>query len=175
MEIKGVYRQGAEDGVLFGIMLSAVSLAFIYSAHSVAVSYLAILLLLAVPVVLYMLLHRYYVKSDGFAEFSAIWMLGILISLFGSLICGVVTYVWLQYLEPTFIYDQVKAAIDVYESIPEMRDSDMVVGMKRAIEEGLLPSPIELVVNMIMLTTFIGSLLSVIISLIVRSFKPKNK
>ena len=167
--IKNVYKQSAEDGMLFGALLSAVSLAFIYSDKAALLSLLALLLLFAMPGVLYVLQRRYFRRTGCIADFSTLWMLGLMISLFGSLICGIVTYAWLQFVEPTFIFDQAQAAVDAYKAVPELRDSDIAVALQRAIDEGMLPTAIEFVVNMILLTTFIGSLTALVASLIVRA------
>ena len=170
-----LYKHSAEAGLGFGVLLSVVSLSFIYSSESAILSLIAILLLMALPVVLYALQHRFVTRSSAPAEISSLWMLGLMISLFGSLICGVVTYVWLQYVEPTFISDQAQAAVDAYKTIPEMQGSELVTTMQRAIDEGLLPSAIEFVINMILLTTFLGSIVSLITACIARTVCKKNR
>ena len=164
-----LYKHSAEAGLGFGVLLSVVSLSFIYSSESAILSLIAILLLMALPGVLYALQHRFVTRSSAPAEISSLWMLGLMISLFGSLICGIVTYAWLQFVEPTFIFDQAQAAVDAYKAVPELRDSDIAVALQRAIDEGMLPTAIEFVVNMILLTTFIGSLTALVASLIVRA------
>lgn len=174
MEVKNVYRQGAEDGMSFGVLLTMISLAFIYSGASSVISVLAVVLLLLPPVALYWFQHRYATKVDKNADISALWMLGLMISLCGSLICGAVTYAWLQYVEPTFIYDQVQGAINVWKQVPEMSGDPMLSDMQHAIDGGLLPSPIEFVMNMILLTTFLGSLQSLLLGVVVR-FLTKTK
>ena len=120
--------------MLFGALLSAVSLAFIYSDKAALLSLLALLLLFAMPGVLYVLQRRYFRRTGCIADFSKLWMLGLMISLFGSLICGIVTYAWLQLVEPTFIFDQAQAAVDAYKAVPELRDSDIAVALQRAID-----------------------------------------
>ena len=174
MEVKNVYRQGAEDGLTFGILLTMISLAFIYSGASSLISVLAVVLLLLPPVALYLFQYRYATRVNNLADISALWMLGLMISLCGSLICGVVTYVWLQYVEPTFIYDQVQGAINVWKQVPEMSSDPMLENMQHAIDGGLLPSPIEFVMNMILLTTFLGSLQSLLLGVVAR-FLTKTK
>lgn len=176
MEVKNVYRQGADDGLLFGALLTAVSLCFIYSGTSAIVAFLAIMLLLMLPVVLFVMQRRYAVKMNGIIDVSSLWMLGLMISLCGSLICGAVTYMWLNFIEPAFIYDQVQGAIEVWRSVPEMQNDSFVNDMQIAIEKGLLPSAIEFVMNMILLTTFFGSMVSLLLAGIVRFLlKCENK
>ena len=167
-EVKSIYRVGAEKGAWFGIYLSVLSIMLMYGFDSVLLMYASIALFLGIPGVAYFYIRKYHVSLHCMSQFSALWMLGILIFLFGSLICGVVTYVWMQYVEPTFIYDQVQMAIKLYESVPGENARMLTDILKQAVENHMLPSAIDIVIEMIMLTTFVGSIISMIISAIVR-------
>lgn len=175
MEVKNVYRQGAEDGVFFGILLTMISLSFIYSGKSSIISVLAVVLLLLPPVALFVSQRRYAARMSNFADVPALWMLGLMTSLCGSLICGAVTYCWLQFIEPSFIYDQVQGAIDVWKQVPEMVGDPMLKDMQNAIDRGMLPSAIEFVMNMILLTTFLGSVQSLLLGAVVRFLANKDQ
>ena len=175
MEVKNVYRQGAEDGVFFGILLTMISLSFIYSGKSSIISVLAVVLLLLPPVALFVSQRRYAARMSNFADVPALWMLGLMTSLCGSLICGAVTYCWLQFIEPSFIYDQVQGAIDVWKQVPEMAGDPMLKDMQNAIDRGMLPSAIEFVMNMILLTTFLGSVQSLLLGAVVRFLAIKDQ
>ena len=78
------------------------------------------------------------------------------------------------FLRRCFIYNQAQAALDIYRSVEEIKGTDLVIGMQRAIEEKLLPTPIQFVFQMIWVTTFFGSLLSLLTALIVRVIPVKN-
>ena len=56
-----------------------------------------------------------------------------------------------------------------------MRDTELVASLKRAIEMGMLPTPIEFVVNMILFTTFAGSIISLIAAAIVNMLGAKER
>ena len=167
-EVKSIYRVGAENGVGFGIYLTVLSIMLMYGFDSVLLMYASIVLFLGIPGVVYFYMRRYHVAAHGISQFSALWMLGILIFLFGSLICGCVTYIWMQYIEPTFIYDQVQMAIKLYETVPGENARILVDVLERAVENHMLPSAIDIVIEMIMLTTFVGSIVSMILSAVVR-------
>ncbi|MDD2961421.1 MAG: DUF4199 domain-containing protein [Muribaculaceae bacterium] len=172
--IKSIYRRGADDGLIFGIYLSAIFLCSVIGVGVPILSILSLLLIIALPLLLFKFLRRSFVASNGLSTFSEVWMLGILIFLFGSLICGVVTYVYLQFIEPTFIYDQVNAALDIYKSMPQMKDAEFVKIIQQAIDQHLLPSAIQIVIQMIWFTIFSGSLLSLLLSAIVRAIRIKE-
>lgn len=175
MNIKSIYRRAADNGLLFGVFLSVLFLLFVFSTSVPLLSFLALVMLVAMPGVIFYFLRRCYIEENGFTTFSSLWMLGILIFIFGSLICGAVTYVYLQYIAPTFIYDQAKVALDMYRSIDEMKGLEFITVMEQAVNQRLLPTAIQFVIQMIWMTTFFGSLLSMAVSLIVRAIKLKNQ
>lgn len=168
MEKVSVYRQAAKDGVPFGIILTAVSLMVIYTGESGLAAIAAIILMMSLPFALFALMLRYVRNLNPLADIATGWTHGMMISLFGSLICGVVTYVWLQFFEPTFIYDQAESAIEAWKQLPKEQQGDMTAELQKAVDNGLLPTPIEFVVNMILLTTFLGSVLSLFMAWIIR-------
>lgn len=172
--MKSIYRRAADNGLVFGIILSVLFLLFVFSGSMPLLSFLALAMFVAVPGLIFYFLRRCFTEEKGLTTFSGLWSLGILIFLFGSLICSVVTYIYLQYIEPTFIYDQARMALTLYQSIESMKGSELVTVMEQAITQNMLPTPIQFVFQMIWMTTFSGSILSMIISVIVRAIKLKN-
>lgn len=172
---KSVYRYGAEYGVGFGIYLSLMALAIMYGFDYPLLLLAAIVMIAATPAIIYPMLRRYKTIMHGFAPFASLWLLGIMIFLFGSLICSAVTYLWMQYVMPTFIYDQVMAAIELYKTLPGNEAAEVVKVMESVVQHHALPSPIEVVVQMIMLTTFLGSLVSMALALIISWKIPRAK
>lgn len=174
--VKSVYRQGAEYGAWFGVYLTVMALAIMYGFTHTILMLVAMAMMVAVPAVVYPMLRRYRSQMRGYAPFASLWMLGLMIFICGSLICGAVTYVWMQYVMPTFIYDQVMAAIDVYKAVPGDSAAEMVRIMETIVERHALPSAMEVVVQMVMLTTFLGSLVSMVLAFILgmRRIPPRN-
>lgn len=174
--VKSVYRQGAEYGAWFGVYLTVMALAIMYGFTHTILMLAAMAMMVAVPAVVYPMLRRYRSQMRGYAPFASLWMLGLMIFICGSLICGAVTYVWMQYVMPTFIYDQVMAAIDVYKAVPGDSAAEMVRIMETIVERHALPSAMEVVVQMVMLTTFLGSLVSMVLAFILgmRRIPPRN-
>ena len=124
------------------------------------------------PVVTYYFQRRKFIEDDGFTEYAGLWMLGIMLYILGITLASFFIYLVLEHLRPNFIYDQAQAAIKVYSSLPEMRDSEVLLVLKRMVNEKLLPSPIEMVFNVFWFVTFAGSVSSAISALIAqRSIK----
>ena len=98
-------------------------------------------------------------------------MIGILTFIYGSLICTAVTYALLEWLRPDFFYDMAQLVIDQYSKVPAA--NDMVETLTKIVDKGLLPSTLEFLFQMFWLTSFLGSLVSAIVAVIVRKIKPK--
>lgn len=163
------YRRGAEDGLTFAIYLVVMFFASIYTTKVALLSLLVILMMLGVPFVIYRYLRRAFVADRGTSLMSALWMHGIMIFLCGSLLAGAVEVVWLRWIDPTYIVDQLHSVIDLYENSGWDRGEEMAEVLQRMIDNSLVPSAISIVMEMIWLSVFTGSLLSALISLLVRA------
>ena len=162
-----VYREGANKGVIVGVYLSVIFLCAVLSDYVPLLSLVAILLMLGVPFFIYK-------KYQRVADFSSLWMLGIALFLGGSLICSLVTYATLEYALPDYIYNQAEKALELYQQMPQIKDSELTKYIKTAIENGLLPTPIEFAIEMLWLTSFSGSMLSLLLAAIIRAFNNKQ-
>ena len=112
--------------------------------------------------------RRKFIEDDGFTEYSALWMLGIMLFILGLIISSFVAYMVLQYGRPGFIYEQAQKAIEVYNAMPEMRDGELVKALQLMVDRHILPTPIEMVFSMFWLVSFLGSVTSAITAFIVK-------
>ena len=165
---KSIYQRASEWGLPFGLYLSCAAVASIFADWFAPLSVIFILLLVATPLVVYYFQRRKFDEDDGFTEYAALWMLGILLFIYGSIIAGFIVYLILQFIRPDFMYDQAQQVIEAYSKIPEMRDSDLLTVIKRLVNERLMPSPIEVVFNAFWFTTFGGSVTSAITAIVAR-------
>ena len=173
-EQKSVYKRGADDGLFFGIYLIIM---FFSSAFSMAVPFaglLSMLLVLGVPFLIYRFLRRSYVNDSGTTQFSALWVQGITTFFCGSLISGIVALVYMQWINPDFIATQVQSLIDVYMATDWEEGKEIAKVLTKMIEQNLLPTPINIVIESIWLAVFTGSILSMILSIVVQARKTKN-
>ena len=170
------YKRGADDGVTFAIYLTALFFASIYSIDVPLLSFVVLLLVLGVPFMIYMYLRRAYVADKGFTLLSGLWMHGIMIFLCGSALSAVVQVIYLKWLNPHYISDMVKTAIDLYSQLPGENAERMTDILQKIIDNNMVPSAISIVMEMLWLSVFSGSLLSVLMALLVRArpVKPQN-
>lgn len=176
MEIKpkSVFRRGAEDGIWFGLFLSVL---FIFTATSIGMPLLghfATLMALGVPVYAYFTLRKGFIENGCFYTFSEMWTYGIMLFLCGSLVMAMTAVVYLSWINPSFIYDQCQLAISIYRQMGGTTGNEIASTLEKAIEQGMLPSPISLSGNLISFSVFSGSILSIILSLIIRHFNCKK-
>lgn len=172
---KTIYQRAAEWGIPFGLYLACGGLAAIYADKFPPLSIIFLTLVLGAPVLTYYFQRRKFIEDDGFADFSTLWMLGILLFILGSVLSSFIIFLVLQYLRPEFIYDQTQAVIKAYSQMPQMQDSDVLRVLQRMVDEKLLPTPIEAVFNAFWFITFGGSITSAITALIAgRTLKIKR-
>lgn len=163
------YRRGADDGFRFAIYLTVMFFASIYAAKVAMLSLAVIGLMLGVPFVIYHFLRRAYVEEHGTTLMSALWMHGIMIFLCGSLLAGAVEFVWLRWIDPTYIIDQLHAVIELYEDSGWDRGEEIASLLREMIDRKMVPTAISIVMEMIWLSVFTGSLLSALMALLVRA------
>lgn len=161
-------------GVPMGLLLSGISLSMMFSDWVPLLALLAMVLLLAGPVLLFVVQRRAIAAWGGSVEFAGVWLLGIMTVLFGSLICALVTIVVTTTARPGFIYEQVSNALSLYQQMPQLRGSEFVKLMRQALDQGLLPTPMEWVMQMFWLTSFSGSLLSALTAAVARLMARHN-
>lgn len=171
---KSIFQRAAEWGIPFGLYLACTGTAAIYGDRFPLLSILFFTLVLGTPVLCYLFQRRKFIEDDGFTDFSSLWMLGILLFILGTVVSSLIIFLVLQYLRPEFIYEQTQAVIKAYSQMPEMKDSELLMVLKRMVDEKLLPTPIEAVFNAFWFITFGGSITSAITALIAgRSLKKK--
>ncbi len=171
---KSIYKRAAEWGLPFGLYIACMGVASIYADYFAPLSIIFILMIMATPLVVYYFQRRRFIEDDGFTEYAGLWMLGILLFIFGSVIASFIIYLVLQYFRPDFMYEQARLVIEAYSKIPQASDSEVLRVLQRMVDEKLLPTPIEAVFNAFWFITFFGSLVSAITALIAQRKLPKR-
>ncbi|MDE7125884.1 MAG: DUF4199 domain-containing protein [Muribaculaceae bacterium] len=166
-----VYKQGADDGFVFGAYLSVLFLMLGYSPYYPVLSLPALVLILFVPFVIYKMLRRSYVRDLGLTDFSALWLQGIVTFVCGTLLMGCVAFVFMRYLKPGFIVEQVQSAADIYRSMSDAGSQHLADTLDLMVERHLLPAPIYVAVELMLMGIFSGSILSMALTWLVRMRK----
>ena len=173
---KSIYKRAAEWGLPFGLYIACMGVASIYADYFAPLSIIFILMIMATPLVVYYFQRRRFIEDDGFTEYAGLWMLGILLFIFGSVIASFIIYLVLQYFRPDFMYEQARMVIEAYSKIPQASDSEVLRVLQRMVDEKLLPTPIEAVFNAFWFVSFFGSLSSAVTALIAqRRLKGKHQ
>lgn len=165
---KSLYARAAVCGLPLGAVNSLAATMFLYSDKVPLLSYVAMALMLCLPC----MVHRYESAAlredaDGM-DLPGLWMMGILMTVYGSLITGLVSYVEMEWLRPQYVYEQVQTAIDTLSQLPnDQFGGELLTEMRRAVDENLLPRPIEVVVNMFCMSVMAGSFVSLPITMLV--------
>lgn len=172
-ERKSVYKRGADDGFYFGVYLVVLFFASVFAMTLPFAGLLTMILMLGVPFVIYRFLRRTYVADNGMTQYSALWLQGIIIFFCGSLLSGLVAYVYMRWINPDFIMSIVKDAIGIYSSSNWENGQEVADVLQKMIDQKLVPKPIEVVIQSIWTAVFTGSLLSMLVALVVQSKKIK--
>jgi hypothetical protein len=163
---KSIYQRAGEWGVPFGLYLSCAAVASIFADKIQPLSLVFFILLIGTPLLTYYYQRRKFIEDDGFTEYAGLWMLGILLFILGTVIASLIVFLVLQYWRPDFMYEQAQLVLDTYKDMPEMKDSDVLLVLRRLVDEHLMPSPIQTVFNAFWFVTFGGSMVSAITALI---------
>lgn len=177
-----VFRSAAEDGLALGAAMSA---SFLFGANATRIAdpgvalimiIISLLILVAVVVMAYRMLARDCRRWPSMRFFSAVWMHGIAMFFFGGLILCAVAVVFMHFLVPSFITENVTGAIQAYRMLGTPEAAHMADTLQRMIDRHLLPTPVSVATSMIWLVTFMGSMLSLVLTPIVRATtRPTNK
>lgn len=176
MDTKGTspFRKGADAGLMLGLLMTAAFFAALYSLNVPLLVVAAIACAVAVPVVVYRVLRSRYVSMRGMATFSAMWMDGIVAFFCGSLILALAVFVFLRWIEPAFVVDRLEELSAMYREAGDA-DSVALADMFDTVVRGkIVPSAIEIAIELIWVSVFTGSVLSMLLAGIIRLMKVKK-
>ena len=164
----GIYQKASAWGIPFGLYLACAGVASVFMDWFPPLGFVFMLLVLGSPLVVYYFQRKFFIEENGFAEHAVLWMLGIMLYMLGTVLASFIMFLVIQYGRPEFAYDQASHLIKTYSEMPEMRDSEFVSVLKRAVETRQLPSPIEMVFNAFWFITFGGCITSAITAILAR-------
>ncbi|MCM1520510.1 MAG: DUF4199 domain-containing protein [Lachnoclostridium sp.] len=158
------YKQGAEDGFLFGIYLIVMQLASFLSGRLPLLGLLSFVLVIAVPVVIYRLMVKYKRGCGGIITFSMLWMYGLVIFACAGIVSGLVMLIYLKWIDPDFLHSQVEmlARLDTSGPFEGMEPSRQLA--ENMLANNFIPRAIDVVIEIILLCITSGSLLSMLLA-----------
>lgn len=162
---KSVYKYAAESGLPVGIYLTAMSACFLLSLKLPLLPLAIVPLAIGFPFMLGRGMRRLAAAEPNYSRFSSLWLYGIYTVIFGVLICSLISALWLVMVDPGFIHEYIVQTISEMEKLPDAAMySDSVDVMREALEQGLVPSGTQFVASMGWLTSFAGSVLSLLLA-----------
>lgn len=164
MNEKSVYKLGASDGLWIGLAMSVCVFCMIFSVKIPFLSLVSLALIIATPYLAWRFLRKRWIDGEVPPTFSAVWLHGICIFLFGALIMAFTMYVSLRHLSPGWIENQLLTAAERLAMEPATAHHAKTI--HAIIQQGQLPSPIDTSISMIWLVAFTGSVWSMIFSFI---------
>ncbi|WP_289731806.1 DUF4199 domain-containing protein [uncultured Duncaniella sp.] len=158
------YRRGADDGFFFGAYLTVMFFASIFSEWMPLLQLLSGAMAVCVPLTIYRFMLRYHRSLGQMGSFPMLWMQGVVIFFCGMLLAGTALVVFMKWLSPDFVVEQMRAVAALRGTMPGSQ-VDMAADMaQKMLDANFVPSPIEIVTEMMMLAIVTGSLLSMVLS-----------
>ena len=172
---ESLFKRASKDALAFGGYLSAIFLASVLSGYVPFLSLVGLLLIIGLPVFVLFRMRTYYVDIRGLIPFSGLWMYGIMLFIFGAIICSAVSFIYLEYLDPDFLFNQFKMILDFYKSVPELANTEAALSMQAIFDKNQFPSAIQFVMSFMWAISFSGSMLSIILALLTPVTVKKDK
>lgn len=159
-------------GVYMGVYLLIVFLFSAWSRYAAIFNTLTVFSIIAIPAVVYLIMSHFMRSEYGSSRFVVLWLLGIYLFFFASLISGLGEYLYCTFIVPDFIPSQIEAMLQILDTA-EIRSAEMqeIVDIVRtSYEQGYYPTPIEMVYQMIWAKVFLGSIVSIFVALFIRIY-----
>lgn len=168
MQKKSIYTYAAESGVPAGLYLTLMSFCLLFSVKLPNTILLLLPLAIGFPVFLWVMMKNIVKKEPGYMKFSSLWLGGIYTVIFGTLICMLLSSLYIVFIEPGFVQLYVMNTVEALEISPFATEYETSIAlMKEAMEAHILPSGLEFLMTMAWFTCFTGSLLSLVIALLI--------
>lgn len=161
-----VSRSAMEYGIYLGVFFIVKFVITTLSVYIPALSIISLIMTVAIPFLLYKFMMMYADHYYGSLSFIQYWLFGILLFFFASLICGVVNYIYYQYVNPDFLNVQISALMNQLNSVESLKNTGFSDFFRETLEKNGTPTAIQMTIQTIWSTVFWGALLSVVIGLI---------
>lgn len=172
---KGIVQFAMEAGAYMGLYFVVKFIFAVLSLNYPFCNVVSTIMLLFVPLVVFFMMRRFSNQNEGGSYFSQLWMMGILLFFFVSLISGLAQYIYYVYINPEYIKSQLSAAVTLLESLNMTSDPSLLEAVKTGLEQGNIPSPMAVVIQQMWVNVFFGSLLSAVMAWLVSVWFKSSK
>ena len=167
-----IFKRAMADGPIMGACFIGFFVCSALSTSSLILSLLGFVLMCAPPFLLFFLLKRSQVRAEGQLTFSLLWLEGVMTMVLGSIFLAILAFVYLRWVNPSFIADQLNSSIAALEQLGSQYDG-LADQMRQIVKSGDLPSPLAVAGSLIQFAFLTGTVLAAIVAAIVRAIKIK--
>lgn len=161
---KSLLKYSMEGGVWLGLYLVVRFVFTVMSMNSVLSNVLALALYVGTPFVLYRIMSVYHRDNGYMSFFSLLWMMGIMLFFFGSLISCIPEYIFYEYVNPQYVAELFDKTFVMLDEMDLLSGNASLESMRKVLEEGGAPSSIQMILQSIWSNVFFGSLLSMVVA-----------
>ncbi len=169
---RNLLQYSMQAGVWLGLYLIVRFVCSVASIYSPMLNLIAMILLVGTPFVLYHLMKKYHKNNDDVSTFSLMWMMGIMLFAFASLICAVPEYLFYEYINPDYITNTMQQSVSLIKEMDLIKDDTLMQELEKISTTGAVPTSIQMIMSSLWSNVFFGSLLSFVVAIfVVRSKK----
>ena len=168
-----IYKRASTDGIIMGACFIGFFACSMLSSSSLILSLLGFVLMCTPPFLLYFLLRRSHVSVGGRLSYGQLWIEGTLTMVLGSVFLAIVTFIYLRWVNPTFLADQITASVEILDKLgPDYEP--LSEAMNTMLADGELPSAVQVAGSLIQSAFLSGAVVAAIVAAIVRAVKVKS-
>lgn len=138
--------------------------AMMLSSRQPGAGLLAFVAMVAVPALSWRQLTKSWLADQRCSRVGDLWTQGVTAFACGSVIMGLAAWIFLAKIQPGYISGLVEQAAALYHQMGDAQSLRWERSLRQVADRGLLPSPIMLAIQMMMLATFAGSVWSLLVA-----------
>ena len=163
---RSVYRYAADAGPILAAVYCIFAASILLINRFPEIGILTLPTAISIPFVLAWLMRKLAASRPDLSGFFPLWLFGIYTSIFATLICALLSALYLIFIDPAFVATYFRNAAESLQTISsESGSADLsrqAEIIRTAIDRRLLPSPMELVAAMSWLAAFGGSVMAAV-------------
>ncbi len=166
-------QQGMHNGLRFGLLLTLFYALTLGSAHLPWLNLPGLVCLAALPVALFVWMRKDYIASKGLHTVGTLWLNGLLTVIGGALLASVPMVIFLQWISPDFLPQLWESMVQVLDTSADVQARNMAADIRVALDNGFAISPIIFTLSLLWTATFLGSILSLIMGIVIKASGPR--
>ena len=167
--LKDIMTFGAERGAILGIYFCVLIALLIFEIYVPVLSLVVLAMIIWVPFLVYRWLKKSDKTTGGIFTISMLWLQGIALFFFASVILAVGVFVFLRFIQPDFMSDMVNFIMESAKAADNPALTQQASMLEQIISESGIPRAIDMALNLGWSAIFTGSILSLLLAVLVKS------